>query len=311
MKDPHDTPDDGRPVGTIFLHDVTRIDCALFDPSKGIFGQTYKVDVTIGGPLGDNGFIYDFSHLKKLVRQTLKASLDHALIIPINSQSVQYKGMERGECWLMRSRAGKAGVEADWEYRSPNGAVFPSRCVALNRQTLEQEFARTLRHRLPQTITSVGVALREEELDPTEAVFRYTHGIAGHEGMCQRLFHGHKSRIQIFVGDERRVDLEHYVARDVLGGQVHFATPRQFKVGMVEPGTRGKTREPVTLSYEGSQGLFEAVLPADRVFCVESETSIECITQEIARLVKREENTGEKVKVICYEGVDKGAFAEL
>lgn len=312
LQDHTETIDETGALGTIFLHDVTKIDCALFDPSKGVYGQTYEVDVTVGGPIGKSGFIYDFSHLKKMVRETLKTSLDHALIIPINSQAVQFRATDQGECWQMRSRVGKpVPVESEWQYRGPAGSVFSSRCVALNRQTLEQEFARSLRHRLPQSITSVGVSLREAEFDPTEAAFRYTHGIAGHEGMCQRLFHGHRSRLQIFVGEERRVDLEHYIVRDVLGTNVHIATPSQFKDGMVEPGTRGKTHAPVTLAYEGSRGYFEAILPADRVFCVAQETSIECITQELARLVKREENTVERVKVICYEGIDKGAFAEL
>lgn len=303
-------PENPGPLGTIFLHDVTKLDCALFDPSKGIYGQTWKVDVTITGPLGENGFVFDFSTLKKMVRQTMKSSLDHALIIPINSQSVQFRGMDRGECWRLKSKVGRPAVDTEWEYKGPNGSVFPSRSVALNRQVLEQEFARSLRHRLPTEISAVVVALREEEAEPTEAVFRYTHGIAGHEGLCQRLFHGHKSRLQVFVGDERRPDLEHYIVRDVLGANVHIATPSQFKQGMVEAGTRGKSREPVILAYEGSKGYYEAMLPADRVFCVERETSIECIAAELARVVKREDNTSEKVKVICYEGCDKGAIAE-
>jgi 6-pyruvoyl-tetrahydropterin synthase len=247
----------------------------------------------------------------------MKSSLDHALIMPINSQVVQFKGMEtvssneKSEYWVMKSRPSKTVPEHAWEYRGPNGSVFPTRSVAVNRQVLEAEVVRSLRHRLPQEIATIQVALREEEADPTEAVFRYTHGIAGHEGMCQRLLHGHRSRIQVFVGEERRPDLEHYIARDVLGSNVHIATPSQFKSGAVAPGTRGKTREPVTLGYTGSQGLFEAVLPSDRVFCVERETSIECIAQELARLIKREESTGDKVKVICYEGIGKGAIAEM
>jgi 6-pyruvoyl-tetrahydropterin synthase len=305
--------------GTIFLSEITRVDCAVFDPSKGVFGQSWNVDVMLTGALGDNGFVYDFAQLKKLVRQVLKTSLDHALIMPINSQAVQFKGMEqstgekneKSEYWLMRSRPSKAVPEHAWEYRGPTGSVFPTRSVAVNRQVLEQEVVRSLRHRLPQEIAQIHVALREEEADPTEAVFRYTHGIAGHDGMCQRLLHGHRSRIQIFVGDERRPDLEHYIARDVLGTNVHIATPAQFKSGNVAPGTRGKTREPVVLGYQGSQGRFEAVLPADRVFCVERETSIECIAQEVARLIKREEAAADKVKVICYEGVGKGAIAEI
>ena len=301
--------------GTIFLNDITTIDCAIFDPSKGVLGQSWSINVTLTGNLGQNGFVFDFSHLKKLVRQVLKSSVDHALVMPINSQAVQFKGMEfrgseKSEWWHMKSRPGKSGVEGDWEYHSPNGAVFPIRSVAINRQILEQEIVRSLRHRLPQEILSISVALHEEDVDPTEAVFRYTHGIAGHEGMCQRLFHGHRSRLQVFVGEERRPDLEHYVARDVLGANVHIATPAQFRSGMVEPGTRGKSREPVTLGYQASQGYFEATLPAERIFCVEQETSIECIAAELARLIKREENTSERVRVVCYEGMSKGSVAE-
>ncbi len=306
-----DTGEESGVVGTIFLNDVTKVDCALFDPTKGVYGQTWCVDVTMTGPLGPNGFVYDFAQLKKMVRSVLKSSLDHALIIPINSASVVYRAMDNGECWQMKSRPSKQGDECEWQYTSPTGAVFPSRSVALSRQNLEQEVSRSLRHRLPQRISHINVSFREEEAEPTEAVLRYTHGIAGHEGMCQRLMHGHRCRLQVYIGDERRPDLEHYITRDVLGANVHIATPSQFKVGEIAPGTRGKTKEMITLGYEGSQGAFEAVIPADRIFCVERETSVECIAQEIARLVKREEGTPEKVRVICFEGIDKGSVAEL
>lgn len=310
-----DAKEEPEILGSIFLNDVTKVDCAIFDPTKGVFGQSWQVDVTLTGPLGDTGFVYDFSSLKKMVRQVLKSSVDHALIMPINSQVVQFRGMEmrgadKSECWHMKSRVGKTGAECEWSYRSPGGAVFPSRSVAVSKGVLEQELVKSLKHRLPQEILGVTCILKEAEADPTEAVFRYTHGIARHDGMCQRLFHGHRCAIQIFVGEERRPDLEHYVARDVMGSHVHIATPSQFKVGMIEPGMRGKTKEPVTLGYEGTQGYFEATIPADRVFCVERETSIECITREIARLVKREENTAERVRVICHEGINKGAQAD-
>ena len=299
-------------TSTIFLNDITKIDSALFDPGRGVIGQTWRIDVSLTGPLNSNGFVLDFSEFKKMVRKVLKSSLDHALIIPINSQSVVFKGAGRGECWVMRSRNGKGGVEQEWTYVSPPGAVFPSRSIALNRQVLEQEVVRSLRHRLPPDILHISATLREDDTNPTEAVFRYTHGIADHSGMCQRLFHGHKSRILCYVGEERRPDYEHYLVRDILGSQVHIATPSQQKSGPLIPtGYRGKTKEAVTLAYEGSQGYFEATMPADRIFMVEHETSIECITRELAKVVKREENTPEKVKIICFEGVDKGSMAEI
>ena len=153
------------------------------------------------------------------------------------------------------------------------------------------------------------VKLREENISPTEASFRYTHGIQGHNGLCQRLFHGHRSRIEIFVGDERRPDLEHYIAREVFGSSIHIASLNQIKAGQGEVGRRGSTNEPITLHYAGTLGLYEATLPANRVFFVESETSVESIAREIARVIKREENCTAPIKVISYEGIDKGAIA--
>lgn len=300
-----------EPTSTIFLSDITNIDCALFDPSKGVFGQSWRIDVSLTGQIGKLGMVFDFSALKKLVRQTMKTSIDHALVIPINSQSVLYRGNEIEECWQMRSRPGK-GAEHEWEYKSPKGTVFPSRSVSLNRQVIEQEFCRSLKHRLPGHITHVGVSLREEEADPTEAVLRYTHGIAGHDGPCQRLFHGHRSRIQIFVGEERRPDLEHWIVRDVMGANIHFACPSQQTEGPKIPvGTRGQGRETVTLAYDGSQGHFEARIPAERIFMVAPDTSIECIAMHCAALVKNREATNEKVKVYCFEGIGRGSIAEL
>ncbi len=298
-------------LGTIFLNEITRIDCAVFDPSKGILGHSWKVDLTITGPLGDNGFVFDFGSLKTLVRQVLKSSVDHALIIPINSQSVQFKGMASAESWSMKSKTGKSATEHHWNYVGPSGAVFPTRSVVVSRQVLEQEISKSLRHRLPTEITNISVQIRDEELEATEASFRYTHGIAGHEGMCQRLMHGHRCRIQVFIGDERRPDLEHYIARDVMNTNIHFTTPSQFRKGEIPVGCKGKPGETITIGYTGTQGEFEATMPAERVFAVSCETSIECITFEIAKLIKREENTAEKVKVICYEGIDKGAIAEV
>lgn len=294
---------------TIFLNEITRIDCAVFDPSKGILGQSWKVDLTITGPLAENGFVLDFGNLKKMVRQVLKSSVDHALIIPINSQNVQFRGANGGECWNMKSKAAKQ--EHQWNYIGPTGAVFPSRSVVVSRQVLEQEISKSLRHRLPSEITNIVVQIRDEELEATEATFRYTHGISGHEGMCQRLMHGHRCRIQVYIGEERRPDLEHYVARDIMGTNIHFTTPSQFRKGEIPVGSKGKPGDYITIGYNASQGEFEATLPAERVFVIERETSIECITREIANLIKREENTSEKVKVICYEGIDKGAVAEV
>ena len=86
------TPQSGKErFGRLFIQDVDKIDCAIFDPSVGVVGQSWYVDITVSGQLDSNGFVYDFSHLKKLVKQVLKASLDHTLIIPVQSKLVHYQ----------------------------------------------------------------------------------------------------------------------------------------------------------------------------------------------------------------------------
>ena len=49
--------------GRLFINDIDRIDCAIFDPSIGVVGQSWAVDVTVYGKLDANGFVYDFSNL--------------------------------------------------------------------------------------------------------------------------------------------------------------------------------------------------------------------------------------------------------
>ena len=295
-------------TSTLFVRDVGKIDCALFDPSLGVVGQSWYVDVWLTGALDENGFVFDFSPLKSLIKQTLASTLDHSLIIPVQSQSVQYGESELGERWILKSRARGESKETKWEYLCPKGAVFPVHSVSLKTNVIETEFSRILRHRLPSTVMGLSVKLRDEAIAPTEASYRYTHGIQGHNGLCQRLFHGHRSRVEVFIGDERRPDLEHYLAREIFNSNIHIASLNQIKAGQGEVGHRGSTDSPVTLSFAGTLGSYEATLPANRLFFVESETSIEAIARELARVVKRDEKTQDVVKVIAYEGIDKGAI---
>jgi 6-pyruvoyl-tetrahydropterin synthase len=292
---------------TLFVRDVGKIDSALFDPGFGIIGQSWYVDVWLTGTLDENGFVFDFSPLKALIRQTLASTLDHALIIPVGSQTVQFSEFGADERWTLKSKSRSDARESRWEYSSPKGSVFPVHTVALKTANIEQEFGRILRHRLPPSVQHLAVKLREESIAPTEASYRYTHGITGHNGLCQRLFHGHRSRIEIYIGEERRPDLEHFVVREIFGTNVHIATLDQIKSGDGEIGQRGKTDAPITLAYTGSLGSFEASIPASRVFFVEGETSVESLAREVARLIKREEKPNEKVRAVCYEGIDKGA----
>lgn len=50
-------------------------------PCKNIHGHSYHLEVTIKGPVDQEGFVMDFSHLKKIVHTSVVAPLDHALVL--------------------------------------------------------------------------------------------------------------------------------------------------------------------------------------------------------------------------------------
>lgn len=300
--------------GRLFINDIDKIDCAIFDPSVGVVGQSWIVDITVAGQLDSNGFVYDFSHLKSLVKQVLKSTIDHTLVIPVQSKLVHYQETERGELWRLQAKSRLTGVNSDWTYLCPKGAVYPMRAINVTRELVEAECSRLIRHRLPEEITSVDVHLRKEEVSSGQAFFRYSHGISGHHGLCQRLFHGHRSLIEVQVSDERRHDLEQWLAHEVLGSIVHVASLKQ----LVDPpadicaGTRPDSTTPLKISYKGTLGDYEATVPANRVFITEEETSIESIAFELANLIAKEGiEVGGAIRVKCFEGIGKGAIAEI
>lgn len=305
---------DKERFGRLFINDVDKIDCAIFDPSVGVVGQSWFVDITVSGKLDENGFVYDFSHLKNLVKQVLKSSVDHSLVIPVQSKLVHYQDTDRGELWRLQAKSRLTGVNSEWTYLCPKGAVYPIRAVQVTREIVEQECSRLMRHRLPEDVLAVEIHLRKEEVQSGQAFFRYSHGITGHDGLCQRLFHGHRSLIEVYVADERRHDLEQWLAHEVLGSIVHIASMSQVVNADPElrPGVRPEVTKSLALSYQGSMGLFEATVPSNRVFLVEDETSIESISQELVRVIAREGvEIGAPIKVKCFEGIGKGAIAEL
>jgi 6-pyruvoyl-tetrahydropterin synthase len=264
---PTEAPPGEERRGTLFINDLTKLDSAIFDPSWGIVGQSWHVDVSLSGTLDECGFVYDFSTLKGLIKQTLKTSIDHALILPVGSQFVHYSELGSSEHWIVHAKTRMNAVDAKWEYTCPKGAVYPIRCVAITPSVIEQEISKLIRHRMPPSVSEVKVKLRPEVVDPTIATFRYTHGISGHQGLCQRLFHGHRSRLEIYVNEERRPDQEQYVARELFGAYVHVATPQQIKNGNAwEIGARGPSTNLITLFVNGTLGAYEAVLPQDHVW---------------------------------------------
>jgi 6-pyruvoyl-tetrahydropterin synthase len=273
--------------------------------------MSWFVDLTLTGPLDGNGFIEDFSLVKRAVKSCLKATLDHALILPSTADgSVDCK--PHGESSLSVNLLASDGRR--WSYIAPMGAVYQLVSDKVDASTVSEALARELAdgYLLP-SISDVAVTLRAEAGDHPDCYFTYTHGLPGHQGLCQRLFHGHRSRLEIEVGGVRRADLEKKITQEFFGGHVHIATEDQIVAGHCPPlCEKARQEKPLTLGFHGSLGKYHATLPAASVVVVKDSTSIESLTNQLAIIGRRlVGDSAGPLRVKCHEGIHKGAIATV
>ena len=278
----------------LFVDNLTVIDFAYLDASRGLVGESWIVDVVLGGELDDQGMVFDFSNVKRTIKRVIDERVDHRLVIPR-----AYKGLEWNEdepdSFTWRLTDGTQIL-----HRSPDEAVVwlssdrvvPSAVARL----LEQE----LRAVLPANVTNVDIALREDVIEG--AYYHYVHGLKKHMGNCQRIAHGHRSPIRIDRNEHRDRDLENQWAKrwqDIYVGSEEDVTQRW----VAEDGTAY-----VTFEYEANQGEFALTLPESRVYMLDSDTTVELIAAHIAGQLKSE-FPEDAIRVKAYEGVGKGAIA--
>ncbi|HAZ87721.1 6-pyruvoyl tetrahydropterin synthase [Marinobacter sp. es.042] len=279
----------------LFVDNLTVIDFAYLDPTRGLVGESWIADVVLGGELDEQGMVFDFSNVKRTIKRVIDERVDHRLVIPRGYQGLSWSE-EQPDTFTWALTDGSQII-----HRSPDEAivwlsadrVVPSAVASL----LEQEIKAVL----PANVISVEINLREEEIDG--AYYHYVHGLKKHLGNCQRIAHGHRSPIRIDRNGHRDYDLERRWAklwRDIYVGSEEDVVRRH--VG--EDGVRY-----VTFEYEANQGEFALTLPEERVYMLDTDTTVELIAAHMADKLKVEFAT-DTIRVKAYEGVGKGAIAE-
>lgn len=278
----------------LFVDNLTVIDFAYLDASRGLVGESWIVDVVLGGELDDQGMVFDFSNVKRTIKRVIDERVDHRLVIPRGYSGLEWNEDEPDR-FVWRLTDGTRIL-----HQSPDEAVVwlsservvPSAVATL----LEHE----LRAVLPANVTDVEISLREDVIEG--AYYHYVHGLKKHLGNCQRIAHGHRSPIRIDRNGHRDRDLENRWAKlwqDIYVGSEEDVTRRWVA---------GDGTEYVTFEYEANQGEFALTLPQSRVYMLESDTTVELIAAHIAEQLKAE-FPEDIIRVKAYEGVGKGAIA--
>ncbi len=279
-------------MARLFVDNLTVMDFSFLDRERGVVGESWIVDIELTGELDEQGMVFDFGHVKKQIKQFIDAQADHRLLVPAASSacSTSIAGEQLSVTFRLSSGA-------EIHHESPRDAVLLLAAEAVDPVQLAEDLQTQLKSILPENVEDVLIKLRPEAIEG--AYFHYTHGLQKHQGQCQRIAHGHRSRIEILVNGERDAELEAQWAERL--ADIYIATDSHIVEEFEHNGIAH-----LKLAYTAAQGDFVISLPRAQAFVVPHVSTVENIAIHLAERVAS--GTSGDVLVKAFEGVGKGAF---
>lgn len=280
---------------SLFVNNLTVIDFAFFDAERGIVGESLILDVELFGELNDEGMLFDFSFVKKRIKSCVDSLVDHKFLV-----ASQLPGLTIQESPQQLSLSMKTANGDSFEHISPHQAVYFVEGEQVNAQAIAQSIKNEIMKILPDNVDNLDLSLRSEVIEG--AFYHYSHGLKKHFGDCQRIAHGHRSKIEVWEDQDFSVECSEFIAHE--WRDIYLATNEDIKT---ETSINGKGYW--VFEYHANQGLFQLTIAKNRCYLIETDTTVELIADYLAKWLKQR-NPQSIYKVKAYEGVDKGAIVE-
>lgn len=305
---------------SLFYKNVTVLDYAYLDDHKGVVGDALKVHVEFIGKTDEEGVVYDFSYAKKKVKEIIDRDCDHRLVVPTGLINT----IDRDKT-VFTYTYGLNDEKID--YQCPRQGICELPFHHVNKVTIASYLEEVILAEMPKTVSAVKITLEDESfgkvsdqgIEKEKPTFHYTHGLKEHYGNCQRLFHGHKNTVDVYINGTESWEWENYLASDLFKNNIHFCKWEnvlnkeevfKYSAGQIPKGVVRELPQ-VEIGYTSAQGEFKAKLPGKEVFFMESESTVENLSMLFANIVKEKVGAGKNVTVRAYEGVAKGAITSL
>ncbi|MBU3022952.1 6-carboxytetrahydropterin synthase [Aestuariibacter sp. A3R04] len=286
----------------LFVNDLTVMDFSYLCPKRGMVGESWIVDVILSGDLNDESMIQDFGKVKKNLKRLIDDYVDHKLLIPADYGSVEIVHLGDEEM-------------VDVAFHCIDGRLFqlysPAEAYAfiygesVTMDSVGRYLKEVIATHLPENVDNLLLNLRTEVIE--SPYYHYTHGLKKHDGNCQRIAHGHRSRIDVFHnGDINPARQRYWASR----WQDIYIASREDSIDVAQRKASGSVpqdRPYACYAYEASQGYFEITLPEDSCEVITTDSTVECLAEYIYKQEKLASPEAE-IKVLAYEGVGKGAL---
>lgn len=280
----------------LFVRDLTVIDFSYLCQQRGLLGESYIVDVELHGELNATSMVFDFGHVKKVIKRAIDNLVDHKLAYPAAADC--FVQQIQGSSHILQWQSGRGFIQI----ASPAEAHVAIAGSAINEQTVASFLTEQIMPLLPANVAALKFQLRAERSN--SFYYHYSHGLKKHDGNCQRIAHGHRSTIEIYQNGMLSPRLNKYWTerwQDIyLGTSEDLVTPEQLQFITAKA-------EDYSFRYQAPQGWFELSLPKSHCEIVPCDTTVECLASYIADELKQVEPAD--YKVVAYEGVGKGAIA--
>ncbi|GAB2683241.1 6-pyruvoyl trahydropterin synthase family protein [Aliiglaciecola aliphaticivorans] len=287
----------------LFVNDLTVMDFSYLCAQRGMVGESWIVDVILDGELNEESMVLDFGKVKKELKFLIDEYVDHKLLVPAeHAFSIIERDANSGE------------VKVD--FLRPNGKSIHLLCPAeayafvyakeVDIASVGQYLKDVIATHLPSNVDGIELILRPEVINTP--YYHYTHGLKKHDGNCQRIAHGHRSKVVVYENDKLNVDWQEYWAKrwqDIyVGSQEDIIDGQQSALSeQIED-----LSTHFFFNYESSQGEFSLAIPKSECDIVDTDSTVECLAQFMAMELKQQRSQS-RFKVLAFEGVGKGAIA--
>jgi len=278
----------------LFVKKLTNLDFSFLDADRGIVGESWLLDIELSGKLNEQGMVLDFGIVKRLVKDYINQYIDHCLLVPIKYEGCDVLDLGKEVEVAFYLRDGQSITQ-----RSISDAVAKIPADKINIESVKAFLLNELKALLPTNVSDLDIHLYTEP--GSENSYQYSHGLRKHDGNCQRIAHGHRSSLEVFIDHKRSEKWEKYWFEH--WQDIYIGTNRH----LVE--TQGASSQYLQFKYEAPQGKFSLKLPKNKCYLIDVESTVENIAEHLASVIASKE-PGKKVLVRAFEGIDKGAMAE-
>jgi len=276
----------------LFVDQLTNLDFSYLDAKRGLVGETWLANIAMDGELDEQGMVVDFGDVKKQIRNWLDENIDHKLLVPTDSSAGTCEEQNERQRIVWNGEQGTIITEA------PTSSHTLINTHAISPDSVARWCTEKLKALFPSSVTKLHIDFICEKIDGP--FYHYTHGLKKHLGNCQRIAHGHRSKIDIWRGDDSALDLMQALAEEW----------RDIYIGTTEDCEDDPERpDNFLFKYEAQQGLFSLSIPKANCYLVDTESTVELIASHLAQ--RFSQNELGTVTVKAYEGQNKGAIVTV